>query len=59
MKEVILKPNKHLVLMTVSADISADSLQVILNEINKMTEGNIKFLVTQPATEITVLKLED
>ena len=59
MKEVILKPDKHLVLMTVSAEISADSLQQIVNEVIKLTNGNIKFLVTQPATEITVLKLED
>ena len=45
--------------MTVSAEISADSLQQIVNEVIKLTNGNIKFLVTQPATEITVLKLED
>ncbi len=58
MKQVTLKPNKHLILIEMDAGVSEKTMDGILKEINERIP-EFTVLISNRNTEITLIQLED
>jgi hypothetical protein len=58
MKEITVKPQKHLIIIQLPHDLSTDVMEKLKRNIHDSIPG-LNFLLCQPETELTVLKLED